>query len=216
MNAWDPHYCILLLKDGKLFCGWFLDGLLVFKAFDRWVAIGISFSCCSFGVIERWRWEDCRDPSSWEHVPHISWWHMARIIIRITPIRIHMTCFSYPDCLKEGQTTLINISIRTAFTIHPNDQHRSSGYDCPGHWLKKSKSYTLSQRPTMAHVPPPAEWRDKMKWQQVPSHDHFTWSPTSISNSRITYYDLCQPSLVWWWPCHHLVSSWPHKISPHH
>ena len=44
----------------------------------------------------------------------------------------------------------------------------------------------------MAHVPPPAEWRDKMKWQQVTSHDHFTWSPTTISDSRITYHDLCQ------------------------
>ena len=79
---------------------------------------------------------NCRDPSSWEHVPRTSWWHMARITIRITPIRIHVMRPSYPDWLKEVQTTLINIDIWTAFTIHPYDQHRSSGYDCPGHWLK--------------------------------------------------------------------------------
>ena len=46
-----------------------------------------------------------------------------------------------------------------------------------------------------------------MKWQQVTSHDHFTWSPTTIS---------VKPPVGWWWPCHHLVSSWQHKISPHH
>ena len=47
--------------------------------------------------------------------------------------KIHGARFSYLDCLKEGQTTHICINIRTAFTIHPDDQHRSSGYDCPGH-----------------------------------------------------------------------------------
>ena len=44
----------------------------------------------------------------------------------------------------------------------------------------------------MTRVPPPAEWRDKVKWQQVTSHDHFTWSPTTISDNRITYHDPCQ------------------------
>ena len=102
----------------------------------------------------------CRDPSYWEHVPRTSWWHMAHITIRITPIRIHVMRLSYPDYLKEVQATLINIRHPNDFylisglpkrssndtykhktsgqlsQIHPNDQHRSSGYDCPGHWLK--------------------------------------------------------------------------------
>ena len=133
----------------------------------------------------------CRDPSSWEHVSHTSWWHVACIIIRITLIRIslriHVARFSYPDYLKEGHTTLVNITSGRLPQMHPDDQHRPSGYD----WLltEISKSYTLSQQPAMAHVPPPAEWKDKMKWQQVTSHDHLprsltAASPTTISVSR--------------------------------
>nr|CAN63873.1 hypothetical protein VITISV_036035 [Vitis vinifera] len=73
------------------------------------------------------------------------------------PIRIRVTRLSYPDCLKEAQTTLINIRHPDDFhfisglpqgssndtckhrtsgrlsEIHPDDQHKSSEYNCPGH-----------------------------------------------------------------------------------
>ena len=74
-------------------------------------------------------------PKNTCHTPHGDTWHA---LSSGSPsfgfsYKIHGARFSYPDCLKEGQTTLISINIRTAFTIHPDDQHRSSGYDCPGH-----------------------------------------------------------------------------------
>ena len=121
--------------------------------------------------------------------------------------KIHGARFSYSDCLKEGQTTLISINIWTTFTIHPDDQHRSSGYDCPGHWLKESKSYTLSQ--TACHGPRSATYR--VKGQDEVTTSHF---PRSLH--IVKYHDLCQPPVGWWWSWHHLVSSWQHKISPHH
>ena len=50
----------------------------------------------------------------------------------------------------------------------------------------------------MTHVPPPAEWRDKMKWQQVTStitsHDHL---PRSLSVARRVMTALPPPK------CHH-------------
>ena len=47
--------------------------------------------------------------------------------------KAHMTRLSHPDYLKEYQTTLINITSERLYTIHPNDQHMSSGYNCPDH-----------------------------------------------------------------------------------
>ena len=104
--------------------------------------------------------------------------------------KIHGARFSYSDCLKEGQTTLISINIWPTFTIHPDDQHRSSGYDCPGHWLKESKSYTLSQ--TACHGPRSATCRVKRQ-------DEVTTSHFPRSFHIITYHDLWQP--------HHLPRS---------
>ena len=50
----------------------------------------------------------------------------------------------------------------------------------------------------MAHVPPPAEWKDKMKWQQVTStitsHDHL---PRSLSAAHRVMIALPPPK------CHH-------------
>ena len=104
-----------------------------------------------------------------------------------------MTTFtSYPDRLKEVQTTLVSIE-------HPNGFHKYIRMTSISHpsiivriidWSKQ----VLHVITTACHGPrpPPAKWRDKRKWQQVTSHDHFTWSPTTISDSRITYHDLCQ------------------------
>ena len=105
---------------------------------------------------------------------------MTDIIIRVNLIRIslrvHEARFSYPDYFKERHTTLISITSGRLPQMHPDDQHRPSRYVCPDHWLKKSRFCTLLQQPAMAHVPPSVEWKDKMKWQQVTSHDHLPWS----------------------------------------
>ena len=62
-------------------------------------------------------------PPSEIHVARISQWHVTRIIGRIAIIRIslkiQMMHFSYPDCLKEGQTTLIK-------DRHPDGFHNTS------------------------------------------------------------------------------------------
>ena len=97
----------------------------------------------------------CRDPSSWEHAPHGgTHYHPDH------PIRIRVTRLSYPDCLKEAQTTLINIRHPDDFHLisgppqgssndtcknrtfgrlpqmHSDDQHKPSEYNCLDHWLK--------------------------------------------------------------------------------
>ena len=60
----------------------------------------------------------------------------------------------------------------------------------------------------MAHVPSPAEWKDELRWQQVTSHDHSTWSLPTISDSSVTYHGFWQPPVGWRWPCCLQVSSW--------
>ena len=141
------------------------------------------------------------------------------------PIRIQVMRPSYPDCLKEVQTTLINIDIWTDFTMYPNDQHRSPGYDVRViDWSKASitRYHNSLSWPTSRHLQSQrTRWSDNKSLPTIISHDHLlrsltAASPTAISDSRITYHDLCQPPVGWWWPCHHLVSSWQHKISPHH
>ena len=51
---------------------------------------------------------------------------------------------------------------------------------------------------------------------RVRGQDEVTTSHFPRSLHTIAYHDLCQPPVRWWWSCHHLVSSWQHKISPHH
>ena len=162
------------------------------------------------------QWPHCRDPSlrdTW-HASYSDTWHalssgssssgpshkahMARFsglpqgrsndtykhIIRTT-YTIHPDDQGLPQGRSNGTYKHI---IRTIYTMHPDDQHRPSGYNGPDHWLKYSESYTLSRQPAMAHVPSPAEWKDGLRWQQVTSHDHSTWSLPTISDSRITYH----------------------------
>ena len=158
----------------------------------------------------------CRDPSSWEHVPRISWWHVARVTIRITP---HSDTQDAPHIRTASRKFKRHLQTQTSGRIAQYIRMTNIGYpDMIVRIIDWSKAglTRYQQQPAMAHISPSAEWEDKMKWQQVTSHDHFTWSPTTISDSCITYYDLCQSSLGWWWPCHHLVSSWQHKISSHH
>ena len=138
--------------------------------------------------------DDVGTPPSEKQVARISQWHVAHIISRITLIQIslrtHMARFFYPDYLKEEQPTLISKNIRTASTIHPDDQHGPPGYDCPDHWLKYSKSYTLSQQ--AYHGPRSATCRVKGQVEVTTSH-----FPQSFH--MITYHDLWQP--------HHLPRS---------
>ena len=153
----------------------------------------------------------CRDPSLWEtRGTHLT-------VTRGTcyqpdhhhpdSLKIYMMRFSYPDSVKEDQTTLVNIASGRIYNMHPDNQHMSSGYKWPDHWLKKSESYTLSQQTAMAHILSPSEWEDKMKWQQVTSHDHSTRSRPTISDSRITYYGFWQPLVGWWCSYWRLLSS---------
>ena len=127
----------------------------------------------------------CRDSSLW--------WHVTRISIRISSIRIsprvHVVGFPYPDSLRERHTTLANItSGRPTYHIRI----------CLSESLTKvSKSYYVI--PTACHSPRSATCRAKgQEWWQVTSHD------------------LCQPPVGWWWPCHHLEASWRAKKSPYH
>ena len=156
--------------------------------------------------------DHCRDPSSWEHVPRTLWWHVARITIRITPIRIHMTRLSYPDCLKEVQTTLINIR-------HPDDFHLISG-------LPQGSSNDFHKYVRMTNISHPNIIIRVIDWSKQVLHvittachgprsatcrvkrqDEVTTSHFSQPLHTITYHDLCQPPVWWWWPCHHLMSS---------
>ena len=127
----------------------------------------------------------CRDPSSWEHVPRTSWWHEARITIRI-----HVTRLSYPDCLKEGRTTLISIKhpdgfhnkyIRMTNISHPNIIVRVID------WSKQ----VLHVITTACHGPRSTTCRVKRQDEVTTSH-----FPRSLHT--ITYHDLCQPPVGWW------------------
>ena len=59
----------------------------------------------------------------------------------------------------------------------------------------------------------------------ITSHDYLTWSPPTITSHDHLPRSLTtaspttisvKPPVGWWWPYHHLVSSWQHKISPYH
>ena len=159
----------------------------------------------------------CRDPSPWCHVTRILIWifpivHVARLLlsgllqgdlIRITPIRIsprvHVARFSYPNSLKERHTTLINItSGQPTYTVRIYFVRIVD-------WSKRVLHVII----TACHGPRSATCRVK---GQEGSDDK---SLPTISNSHDASHDLCQPPVGWWWPCHHLVSSWQHKISPY-
>ena len=100
----------------------------------------------------------CRDPSPW--------WHVARISIRISSIRIsprgHVARFSYPDSLREKHMTLANITFgRPTYPIR---------MCLSGSLAKVSKSYYVI--PTACYSPRSATYRAKgQEWWQVTSHD---------------------------------------------
>ena len=128
----------------------------------------------------------------------------TRIIIWITPIRIHVTRFSYLDCLKEGQTTLISIK-------HPDGFHNTSGW--PTYAIRIWLSGSLTEVKQVLHVITTAYHGPRSATYRVKGQDEVTTSHFLRSFHMITYHNLC---VRWWWPCHHLMSSWRHKISPHH
>ena len=88
----------------------------------------------------------CRDPSlrdTW-HASYSDTWHALSSGSPSSGsfYKAHMTRFSHPDCLKEEQTTLTKHRHPDGFhkcvcsTIHLDNQHGLSRYDCPDHWLK--------------------------------------------------------------------------------
>ena len=197
----------------------------------------ISSGSMYFGKMRR---SQCRDPSSWEHVSRTSWWHVARATIRITLIRIHVTCLSYPDHLKEVRTTLIN-------KRHPDDFHLISGppQGSSNDACKHRISGRLPRYIRMTNIVHPDIMVRIIDWSKQVSHvittacqgprsttcrvkgqDEVTTSHFPRPLHMITCHDLWQPHHLprslsklpvgWWWPCHHLVSSWQHKIFPHH
>ena len=114
-----------------------------------------------------------------------------------TPIRIHVTRLSYPDYLKEVQTILISIK-------HPDDFHKYIRMTNISHldiivritdWSKQVL-YVIT---TACHGPRSAICR--VKGQDEVTISHF---PRSLH--AITYHDLGQPPVGWWWPWHYLVS----------
>ena len=126
----------------------------------------------------------CRDPSSWEHVARTSWWHVARITTRI-----HVTRLSYPDCLKEVQTTLIS-------TIHPDGFHKYIWMTNISHpniivWVIDWSKQVLHVITIACHGPRSSICR--VKGQDEVTTSHF---PRSLHT--ITYHDLCQPPVGWW------------------
>ena len=83
---------------------------------------------------------NCRDPSfqdTW-HASYSDTWHAlsSGSPSSWSSYKTHMTRFSHPDYPKEDQTTLINTTSGRLYTIHPDDQHMSSRYNCLNHWLK--------------------------------------------------------------------------------
>ena len=153
----------------------------------------------------------CRDLSPWWHVAHTSWWHVTHISVWINPIRIsprvHVARLSYPDFLKERHTILTNItSGRPPHRIRTTDIYSPDMFVRIIDWSKQVLHVTT----TAYHGPRSATYKVKgQEWSDGKS------LPT-ISDSRDASYDLCQPLVGWWWPCHHLVVSWQAKISPYH
>ena len=129
-------------------------------------------------------------PPSWEHVPRTSWWHEARITIQITPIRIHVTRLSYPDCLKEGQTTLISIK-------HPDGFHskyiRMTNISHPNIIVR-----VIDWSKQVLHVITAACHGPRSTTCRVKGQDEVTTSHFPRSLHAITYHDLCQPPVGWW------------------
>ena len=155
-------------------------------------------------VIEFKAWDGCwicRDPSP--HVAHISWWHVAHILIRINLIqispRVHVARFSYPDSLMERHTTLTNITSRR---LPQRTQMTDIYYPDMFVWIIDWSKQVLHVITTACHGPRSATYRVKgQEWSDGKS------LPTISDNPRASH-DLCQPLVRWWWPCHHLVASW--------
>ena len=80
----------------------------------------------------------CRD--TW-HASYSDTWHTlsSGSPSSGSSYKSHMRRFSHPDCLKEEQTTFTKHRHPDGFrkcvhsTIHPDNQHGLSGYDCPDH-----------------------------------------------------------------------------------
>ena len=67
--------------------------------------------------------------------------------------------------------------------------------------------------PTFRHLQSEGtRWSDNKSLPTIISHDHLPRSLTAASPITISI----KPPVGWWWPCHHLGSSWQHKISSHH
>ena len=120
--------------------------------------------------------------------------------------RVHVARLSYLDPLKERHTTLTNItSGRLPQHIRTTDIHYPDMFV----WIIDWSKQVLHIITTACHDPHLAICR-------VKGQDEVTISHVPRSLHMITYHDLCQPPVGWWWPYHHLVSSWQHKISPYH
>ena len=162
-----------------------------------------------FCVGRVWVKSYCRDLSphvayiSWWHVAHISWWHIAHILIRINLIRIspivHVALFSYPDSLNERHTTFTNIT-----SGRPLQRTRMTDIYYPDIFVRiiDWNRQVLHVIITACHDPYSATCR--VIWQEWSDNK----SLPTISDSYGASHDLCQPSVGWWWPCHHLVTSW--------
>ena len=194
LHAFD--ICLFSLDNSKLSLGSF--GFSIFRWGKQWIIL--STSRYRNLKLHSYRMGTVGTPppdNTWHTSPDDTWHTFSSGVnpIRISP-RVHVARFSYPDYLKEKHTTLISMTSGRLNIGYPDTLPRSL--------TGVSKSCTLSQQPAMAHVPPPVGWKDK---NEVTA-SHFLLSLPTISNNRSNYHDLCQPLVGWWWPCHHLVSSW--------
>ena len=131
-------------------------------------------------------------------MPHTSLWHVARIIIRITLIRIsprvHVARLSYPVQGKAHDTHKYNI--RTTVTAHPENRHTLSRYVCPDHWLRKAslaRYHNSLSWPTSRHLQSErTRWRDNKSLPTITSHDHLL---RSLSAALMVMMALSPPSV---------------------
>ena len=123
-------------------------------------------------------------PPLGKHVARGSWWRVTRvisrtIIIRI-PLKICMVRLSYPEPLKERQTTFQplyprkskrrwqSVDTRIVSTTHPDIQHDPSGYKSSG-WSIKVKR-VLHAITTSSHGPHPITCRVRRQGEVTASH----------------------------------------------
>ena len=127
-------------------------------------------------------------PDNTWHTPPDDAWHTfsSRSTSSGFSPRVHVARLSYPDPLKKRHTTLTNITSERL-----PQRTRIPTYTIriclSGSLTEVSKSYTLSQQPAMAHVPPPTGWKDK---NEVTA-SHFLRSLPTIFDNRSNYHDLC-------------------------